>query len=123
MLSGVNGASLGLLMLLRVLVIWLRLRLGGIRLGWLLNGVPLTWSPPDDFVMPDAPTVWTDGSLVLDQVTGVSSSGAGFFAHQADKCWRERRWGYVDHVRPEGAVPSCGGFLFCSSASPVCSES
>ena len=29
--------------------------------------------------MPDAPIVWTDGSLVLDQVTGVSSSGAGVF--------------------------------------------
>ena len=28
------------------------------------------------------PTVWTDGSLVLDRVTGVSSSGAGFFAHK-----------------------------------------
>ena len=25
------------------------------------------------------PTVWTDGSFVLDRVTGVSSSGAGFF--------------------------------------------
>ena len=25
------------------------------------------------------PDVWTDGSLVLDQVTGVSSSGSGFF--------------------------------------------
>ena len=30
--------------------------------------------------MPDHPNVWTDGSLVLDQVTGVSSSGAEFFA-------------------------------------------
>ena len=25
------------------------------------------------------PDVWTDGSLVLDQVTGISSSGSGFF--------------------------------------------
>ena len=45
-----------------------------------LNGVPLM-----DFdaveaasLMPDAPTIRTDGSLILDQVTGVSSSGAGF---------------------------------------------
>ena len=29
--------------------------------------------------MPDHPNVWTDGSLVLDRITGVSSSGAGFF--------------------------------------------
>ena len=33
--------------------------------------------------VPDHPNVWTDGSLVLDQVTGVSS-GAGFFAHQSE---------------------------------------
>ena len=30
-------------------------------------------------LLPDHPDVWTDGSLVLDRVTGVSSSGAGFF--------------------------------------------
>ena len=42
--------------------------------------------PPDMFdeveaasLMPDHPNVWTDGSLVLDRVTGVSSSCAGFF--------------------------------------------
>ena len=39
----------------------------------------------DDFVadeavdhVPDAPNVWTDGSLVLDEVSGASSSGSGF---------------------------------------------
>ena len=26
------------------------------------------------------PNVWTDGSLVLDEVSGVSSSGSGFFS-------------------------------------------
>ena len=31
--------------------------------------------------LPDHPDVWTDGSLVLDHLTGVSSSGSGFFAH------------------------------------------
>ena len=56
------------------------------------------WSPSDGFhdtqavsSLPDHPTVWTDGSLVLDRVTGVSSSGAGFFAHQSEDCWRGRR--------------------------------
>ena len=45
-------------------------------------------SPSDGFdavgaasQMPDDPNVWTDASLVLDQVTGVSSSCARFFAH------------------------------------------
>ena len=30
--------------------------------------------------LPDNPNVWTDGSLVLDNVSGASSSGAGFYA-------------------------------------------
>ena len=60
--------------------------------------------------MPDVPNVWTDGSLVLDQTTGVSSSGAGFFAHHSELCWSDRRWGHVDRVRPEGEVQSCRGF-------------
>ena len=44
------------------------------------------WSPPDGYdrveaasLVLDHPNVWSDGSRVLDQVTGVSSSGAGFF--------------------------------------------
>ena len=82
------------------------------------------WSPSDEYdrfeaasLVPDHPNVWSDGSLVLDQVTGVSSSGAGLFAHQADDCWGNRRWGHVDRVRPEGAVPSCRGF--CSIPGPL----
>ena len=51
------------------------------------------WGPPVGFdaveaasLLPDSPNVWTDGSLVLDRVTGVSSSGTGFFAHQPVSC-------------------------------------
>ena len=53
--------------------------------------------------------------FVLDQVTGVSSSGAGFFAHQPEDCWGGRRWGHV--VRPDGEVPSGRGF--CSVPVPL----
>ena len=61
--------------------------------------------------MSDVPNVWTDGSLVLDKVTGVSSSGSGFFAHQCELSWSARRWGNVDHVRTvEGVGLSCGSF-------------
>ena len=42
--------------------------------------------------------VWSDGSLVLDSVTGVSAAGAGLFAHQSEHCWSSRRWGHVDRV-------------------------
>ena len=55
-------------------------------LGSYSSGLLVGWSPPDGFdaveaasLLPDSPNVWTDGSLVLDRVTGVSSSGAGFF--------------------------------------------
>ena len=61
--------------------------------------------------------VWTDGSLVLEQVTGVSSSGAGFFTHQSEDCWGGRWWGHVDRVRLDGIVPSGGGF--CSDPRPL----
>ena len=51
--------------------------------------------------MTDHPDVWTDGSLILDQVTGVSSSGSGFFAHQDPRFWRGCRWGHVDDVHTD----------------------
>ena len=78
------------------------------------SGLATEWSLPDGFDAdkvaarkPDAPEVWTGGSLVLDSVTGVSAAGAGFFAHQY--CWSSRRWGHVDRVRPEGEFQSCRG--------------
>ena len=46
----------------------------------------------------------------------MSSSGAGFFAHQSVDIWSDWRWGHVDHVRPEGAFLSCRGF--CSVPGP-----
>ena len=89
--------------------------------------------------MPDAPEVWTDGSLVLDQVTGVPAAGAGFFAHQSEHCWSSRRWshvghvqldrvvqwrwGHVDHVHLEGKVHCCRGFCLCAWAFADCSAS
>ena len=70
-------------------------------------------------MIPDHPNVWTDGSLHLDQVTGVSSSGTRFFAHQSDSCWRGRRWGHVVCIRVDNGVPSCRGF--CSVPGPLLS--
>ena len=94
MLSGVNGASpwaadasesAGYLV--------------EVALGRYSSGPSAEWCPPDEFdavgvacLMPDHPNVWTDGSLVLERVTGVSSSGAGFFAHLSRDCWDGCRW-------------------------------
>ena len=90
-------------MLLRVPATWLRLRWGRYS-----SNLPAGWGPSDGYdevevasSMPDYPNVWTDGSLVLDRVTGISASSAGFYAHQSEDCRGGRRWGHVDHVRHE----------------------
>ena len=57
--------------------------------------------------MPDAPEVWSDGSLVVDSVTGVSAAVAGLFAHQSERCWSDRRWGHVDRVQLDRVPHSC----------------
>ena len=81
MLSGVNGASS-----------WAAdasenaSHLLEVALGSYSSGMVSEWIVPEglDAVetasrMPDVPNVRTDGSLVLDEVAGVSSSGSGFF--------------------------------------------
>ena len=90
-------------------------------LGRSSSGLITGWSPPGDYdgvgvasLVPDQPNVWTDGSLVLDQVTGVSSSGAGFYAHQSEDCWSGRRWGHFDRVQSDDGVPTCRGFISVS---------
>ena len=87
-------------------------------LGRYSSSLLAAWSPPFDFdaveassLLPDHPNVWTDGSLVLDQVTGVPSAGAGFFAHQPASCWDHRCWGHVDLVGPVGIDQCCKGFF------------
>ena len=71
---------LGQLVRLRVLITFVEA-----ALGCYSSGMVAEWSSPCEFdrveaasLIPDRPNVWSDGSLVLDQVTGVSSSGAGF---------------------------------------------
>ena len=68
-------------------------------LGSYSSGMIADWGPSDEFdrvevasSLSDHPDVWTDGSLILDRVTGVSSSGAGFFAHQSGDFGDNRRW-------------------------------
>ena len=82
------------------------------------------WSPPAGYdqvavspLVPDHPNVWTDGSLVLDKVACISSSGAGFYADHAASFWDVRSWGQVDLIHPVGNVPSCRGF--CSVPGPL----
>ena len=82
-----------------------------------MGGLPCEFDGVDTAsLLPDHPNVWTDGSLVLDRVTGVSAC-ASFFAHQPVTCWDHRRWGHVDQVRPVGDFQSCRDF--CSVPGPL----
>ena len=74
-------------------------------LGRHSSGLVSEWSLPDGFDtdevsarMPDSSKIWSDGSMVLDSVTGVSAACAGMFAHQSELCWSNRRWSHVDCV-------------------------
>ena len=91
-----------------------------VALGRYSSGLIADWNPSNDFdhdraasSLPDHPDVWTDSSRVLDRLTGVSSSGSGFCAHQAEHFWRSRRWGHVDGVQINPNVASCSGFCCC----------
>ena len=112
MLSGVNGASPW-----AVDASESAAYLVEVALGRYSSGLITEWGPSDDFDHDDAaasltdhPDVWTDGSLVLDRLTGVSSSGSGFFAHQAELFWRGCRWGHVDGVCSDSVQVHCRGF-------------
>ena len=116
MLSGVNGASLRPLMLLRVLSIWLKLLLVATLLVLLLSGVSLVVLMLIRLLHGClmTPEVWSDGRLVLDSITGVSAAGAGLFAHQSEHSWSDRRWGHVDRIQMARVAHSCKGVLCLS---------
>ena len=95
-----------------------------VALGRYSSELIAEWTPSADFdhdmavsSLPNHPDVWTDGSLVLDRLTGVSSSGSGFLAHQAELFWRGCMWGHVDGVRIDPNIASCSGF--CSVPGPL----
>ena len=64
------------------------------------------------------PDVWTDGSLIDDKVSAVSSSGAGFSSGRSGRFWDGRSWGHFDDdVQGDGTVASCRGY--CSVPGPL----
>ena len=61
------------------------------------------WPPPEGFStedarsrLPDLPYVWTDGSLVREEVSGCCSGGAGVYAHVSGSASLHRSWGHLD---------------------------
>ena len=58
------------------------------------------------------------------KVSGVSSSGSGFFTGHPGRLWADRRWGHLDDgIGGDRVLQSCRGF--CSVPGPLqdCSES
>ena len=62
--------------------------------------------------LPLSPDVWTDGSLVRDEVSGSAWAVAGVYARLHADSWRYRRWGHLDDLglTPDGLSSSCVGF-------------
>ena len=66
-----------------------------------------------------APDVWSDGSLVLDKLSGVGVAGCGVYAHASGAAWFGRRWVHLDLLPPllDGAGEACR--LYCSIPGPL----
>ena len=60
------------------------------------------------------PEVWTDGSLVRDEVPGVSCGGAGLFASFSGSCWFRRTWGHLDLLPPDRGTGTERSWLYLS---------
>ena len=109
MLSGVNGASPW-----AVDASESAAYLVEVALGRYSSGLIAEWGLSDDFdhdiaasSLPDHPDVWTDGSLVLDRLTGVWLNISGMFVGG----------GHNDGVRIDPNFASCRGF--CSVPGPL----
>ena len=94
-------------------------------LGSYTSGFLLDWRLPGSFDAESAalhvagePDVWTDGSLIDDEVSAVSSSGAGFSSSRSGRFWAGRSWEHIDDdVQGDGTVASCRGY--CSVPGPL----
>ena len=80
---------------LRGLDMWKRVLAICLRLLWMrtLHNFP-DWNVQDDFDAEGAtmrllvnPDAWSDGSLVLDKVSGASLAGSGMCAHLSGSAW------------------------------------
>ena len=94
-------------------------------LGRYSSGQLSEWRLPAGFDVEGAawtvagePDVWTDGSLVDDKVSGVSSAGAECFTFRVRRLWACWNWGHWDDYVGDGSVVSaCHGF--CSVPQPL----
>ena len=61
----------------------------------------------------DDPDVWTDGSLVDDKSSGVSTAGAGCFTFRDRRLWSYWNWGHWDEGVRDDSVASAQFLGLC----------
>ena len=73
----------------------------------------------DERDLADAPDVWSDGSLVVNEISGLGVAGCGVYAHASGAGWFGRKWGQLDLLPPlpDGCGEVCR--LFCSIPGPL----
>ena len=48
----------------------------------------------------DQPDVWTDGSFILEELSGVGVGGCGVYSLKSGACWFGRWWGHLELLPP-----------------------
>ena len=83
------------------------------------------WSITEDWVasvrsgsLAVSPDVWTDGSFVRDEVSGVCSGGAGVFSFVSGSCWFQRSRGHLELLPPDENTGSERSWLYFSFPRP-----
>ena len=73
----------------------------------------------DQRELADAPDAWSDGSLVVHEVSCLGVAGCGVYAHASGAAWFSRKWGHLDLLPPlpDGAGEVCR--LYCSVPGPL----
>ena len=84
------------------------------------------WSASDEWVagvrsgeLGASPDVWTDGSLVRDEVSGVCCGGAGVFAFTSGSSWFHQSWGCLELVPPDRVRGTERSRLYFSVPKPL----
>ena len=65
------------------------------------------------------PDVWTDGSLVRDEVSDVCCGGAGVYAAASGAFWFHRDWGHLDLLPPDDTFGNERCRLFLAVPCPL----
>ena len=83
------------------------------------------WVPFDHFLdsvassdVSDHPDVWTDGSFVLDEFSGVGVGGCGMYSLKSGAGWFDRKWGHLE-LLPHGELGVERCVLFDSIRGPL----